>query len=93
MSEKLGIEGIKKAVEKLKEVIESASVVLQDGKISFADISEIPELYADIRDMVVALQSVGAEAQDLSSEEIKQVLGLVLDLGMLIAKKFGLDLK
>lgn len=91
--EKVGIEGIKQAIAKLKEVVESASVVLQDGKLSFSDISEIPEIYADIRDMVVALQSVGAEAQDLSSEEIKQVLGLVLDLGILVAKKFGLDLK
>lgn len=92
MSEKLGIEGTLAAVEKLKEIVETASVVLQDGKLSFSDISEIPELYADVRDLVVALQKLQAEAQDYSAGEVKTILSAVLDLGVIVAKKFGLQL-
>lgn len=91
--EKVGIEGIKEAVAKLKEVVESVSVILKDGQITFSDVTEVPELYADVRDMVVALQSASAEVQDLSGDEVKVVLGLVLDLGLSIAQKFGLALK
>lgn len=91
MSEVVGIEGIKVAVAKLKEIVESASVIMADGKVGFSDITEVPELYADVRDMVVALQKVQAEVQDLSADEVKELLSLVLDLGVFVAKKFGME--
>ena len=90
--EKLGIENVLKAIAKLKEVVESGAIIMADGKIGFSDVTQVPELYADVRDMILAVQKAQEEAKDFSADEVKEVLSAVLDLGVYIAKKFGMEL-
>lgn len=85
----VGIDDIKESVKKLKELSDNVSVILADGKVDWKDFKGIPEMVADIRELVVALKGVSGEVKDLSADEMKLVLADVLELGLHIASKFG----
>jgi hypothetical protein len=87
----MGIDAIKEVFGKVKEIVDNAAVVMEDGKVGFSDLTVAPAMFMDIKDLVSAAGMVGDEAKDLSSEEIKEVLALVIDLGMHIAKKLGVQ--
>lgn len=87
--EAVGIENIKIAFNKLKEVIDNAVVIMEDGKIGFGDLTMAPEMFMDIKDLVSASMMVGDEAKDLSGDEIKEILGMLIELGTHIAGKLS----
>ena len=89
--EVIGIDAIKEVFGKVKEIVDNAAVVMEDGKLGFSDLTVAPAMFMDIKDLVSAAGMVGEEAKDLSSDEIKEVLALVIDLGMHIAKKLGVQ--
>jgi hypothetical protein len=89
----VGIDDIKESIKKLKELSDNVSVMLADGKVDWKDFKGIPEMVADIRELVVALKGVKGEVQDLSAEEMKIVLADVLELGLHIASKFGFSVE
>jgi hypothetical protein len=88
-SKEIGIEAIKEAMARLKDVAEAASVVLEDGKVTVGDLKVVPELFADIKDLVAACKEGQAEIKDLNAEEMKIIVADMLDLVLYVAKKFG----
>jgi len=75
----------------LKELAHDVSLVMEDGKVSVGDVTKLPSLLADVKALVEAVKGVKPELEDLSKEELKEVLELVLDLSLDVAKKFGVE--
>ena len=83
------IASIEETFAAVKELVETAFAVLEDGKVTIGDITKLPALFVEVKKIIEAVQGIGAEAADLDSEELKKVMELVIDLGMFLAAKFG----
>lgn len=81
----------KAAIKALKEISHDVGAVMEDGKVSISDITKLPALLSDVKAFVDAAKNVKPELQDLSKEELQEVLSDVLDLGLEVAKKFGVE--
>lgn len=83
------IVNIKASMETIKALVDSIGDIMADGKVDFKDITEIPSLVAEVKALVEAIKGVKAEAMDLDTAELKEVLSEGLDLVLYVAKKFG----
>ena len=86
---KQGIVAIKASIERIKEVVDSVARIMDDGKVDFRDIVEVPGLIVDIKNLVEVIKQVPAEAKDLDNEELKTVLVEGVELLLYIAAKLG----
>ena len=73
----VGNEKLKELVKALDEVVEIVEDVFADGKVDFADASQLPRLatpvqkiYGSIKD----IKALGEEAKDLDWSEFKQLI-------------------
>lgn len=85
-----GIEGIKKAFEAVKELIKTADLVLEDGKLTLLDARQVPSLIGDVRELIKAVQEsmAAGELADVDSAEFKELASMVVELVVLVAGKF-----
>lgn len=85
------ISSIKATIASCKTVADSVAEILADGKVDFKDISQVPELITEVRNLLVSIKGIKAEAQDIDAAELKEVLTEALDLVLYIAAKFGVQ--
>jgi len=82
-----GIEKIKASIASVKALVDTVGDILADGKVSLADIKELPELISEINSLVGALKGVDKEVKDLDSAEMKIVLAEGFDLLVYVYNK------
>lgn len=85
--EKLGIEGIKKAMKESKELLTTVELVLDDGKLSIGDAKYIPDLWSDTSDLLAASPQALAEAKDIDLEEAKILIADSMELVFFMFEK------
>lgn len=81
----------KEALEALKGLVDAAAKAMEDGKVGFSDIKLLPSIVSNSKVLVSAVPEIKAELQDLSKEELQELVGLALDVGLDVAKKFGVE--
>lgn len=81
-----GIVAIKASIVDLKALAATAAEVAKDG-LNVGDIFSLPKLYGQCNQLFVDLKAAkdNGEVQDLDGEEIRQLLGDLIDLGAYVA--------
>jgi hypothetical protein len=78
----VGVENLKKSIADLGEILKAGSEVMEDGKLSFGDVTKLPALVSGVyhlADDAKAAMEAG-EIADLDFVECKELLADILDL-------------
>jgi len=85
----VGIEKIKAALVDLEQLAETMSVVMEDGQITFGDITSAPALLGDLYRLFLDGKAAldAGEFADLDIAEVQELLKKLFELGSKIASK------
>lgn len=87
--EKLGVENLNVALDKLEVLVNKTGVVFEDGKISVDDLFKLPGLVTATNAVVKSAIAAAPEMGDLSIEEAASLAPKLINVVVLIASKFG----
>lgn len=81
-----GIEKIRASVTDLKALAETGAQIAEGG-LTAGDVFSLPKLYSECNQLFTDLKAAkdAGEVQDLDADEVRQLLGDLIDLGAYIA--------
>lgn len=83
-----GSKGAVEVLGALSGMVDIVSEVMADGKVTLGDMSSLPALFMDLKAAVEGVAAVKDEYKDYSHEDMKVIVGAVVELALKIGGKF-----